>query len=73
MTVFQLLIAGTDSTANTIAYGIILLARFPEVQGMWSDFFIYIFPFKYGLADILQRKTMSWNVLAFFPMFPNIY
>ncbi|XP_015680981.1 cytochrome P450 2F2-like [Protobothrops mucrosquamatus] len=32
MTVFQLLIAGTDSTANTIAYGIILLARFPEVQ-----------------------------------------
>ncbi|XP_026557961.1 cytochrome P450 2C23-like [Pseudonaja textilis] len=32
MTVFELLIAGTDSTANAIAYGIILLARFPEVQ-----------------------------------------
>uniref|UniRef100_A0A8C6YIT0 Uncharacterized protein n=1 Tax=Naja naja TaxID=35670 RepID=A0A8C6YIT0_NAJNA len=32
MTVFELLIAGTDSTSNAIAYGIILLARFPEVQ-----------------------------------------
>ncbi|XP_070592027.1 cytochrome P450 2C23-like [Erythrolamprus reginae] len=32
MTVFELLIAGTDSTANAISYGIILLARFPEVQ-----------------------------------------
>uniref|UniRef100_A0A8C5RJU1 Cytochrome P450 n=1 Tax=Laticauda laticaudata TaxID=8630 RepID=A0A8C5RJU1_LATLA len=32
MTVFELLIAGTDSTANAISYGIILLARFPEIQ-----------------------------------------
>uniref|UniRef100_A0A670XQ18 Cytochrome P450 family 2 subfamily U member 1 n=1 Tax=Pseudonaja textilis TaxID=8673 RepID=A0A670XQ18_PSETE len=37
MTVFELLIAGTDSTANAIAYGIILLARFPEVQGIWHQ------------------------------------
>ncbi|KAL7989374.1 hypothetical protein Chor_012040 [Crotalus horridus] len=32
MTVFELLIAGTESTSNAIAYGIILLASFPEVQ-----------------------------------------
>ncbi|KAK9406804.1 cytochrome P450 2F2-like [Crotalus adamanteus] len=33
MTVFELLVAGTESTSNAIAYGIILLASFPEVQG----------------------------------------
>ncbi|XP_058023877.1 cytochrome P450 2C23-like [Ahaetulla prasina] len=32
MTVFELLIAGTETTANIISYGIILLARFPEIQ-----------------------------------------
>ncbi|XP_039196121.1 F-box/WD repeat-containing protein 10-like isoform X3 [Crotalus tigris] len=32
MTVFELLIAGTESTSNAIAYGIILLASFPKVQ-----------------------------------------
>ncbi|XP_063148984.1 cytochrome P450 2C5-like [Candoia aspera] len=32
MTVFELFIAGTDSTTNAVSYGLILLARFPQVQ-----------------------------------------
>ncbi|KAM6474005.1 cytochrome P450 2C31-like [Liasis olivaceus] len=32
MSVFELFLAGTESTATTISYGLILLAKFPHIQ-----------------------------------------
>lgn len=54
MTVVNLFAAGTDSTSSTIRFGLLLMAKYPKIQGKEHKYFM-----KHLLIKILFLQDLA--------------